>query len=183
MATTTATNSFLQRLIGAMALDAAIFEEVEADAGATMQAFVVVVLSSLAAGFGAQGLGGATVANITFISSVALMAWASWALVTFAIGAYILPEPQTSVDVGQLLRTIGFASTPGLLRVFAVIPGVRVPAFVVSAVWMLCAMVVAVRQALDYRSTARAVAVCVLGWTLAVAIAVVLGLLMSPTLS
>lgn len=183
MATTTATNSFLQRLIGAMALDVAIYEEVEADAGATTEAFCVVLLSSLAAGLGARGLGGASVVNIMFISGVALLAWASWALVTYAIGAYLMPEPQTKADVGQLLRTIGFASTPGLLRLFGVIPGVTIPAFAVSAIWMLLAMIVAVRQALDYKSTARAVGVCFLGWTLAIVIAVTLGLLFGPTVT
>ena len=176
MAVPVATNSFVQRLIGAMALDAAIYEEVEADAYATSQAFAVVLVSSLAAGLGARGLGGMTVGNVAFIGIVALMSWASWALVIYAIGAHLMPEPDTSVDVGQLLRTLGFASTPGLLRVFGVIPGVTIPAFVISAVWMLLATIVAVRQALDYKSTTRAVLVCGLGWTLAIAIAVVLGL-------
>ena len=40
-----------------MALDVAIYEEVEADSGATLQATAVVVLSSAAAGIGAMGLG------------------------------------------------------------------------------------------------------------------------------
>jgi len=183
MATTTATNGFVQRLIGAAALDVAIYEEVEADPAATTQALVVVVLSSLAAGFGARGLGGVSVTNIIFISIVALIAWAAWALVTFQIGARLLPEPQTSVDVGQMLRTIGFAATPGLLRVFGVLPGATIPAFAIAAVWMLLAMIVAVRQALDYKSTARAVAVCGLGWALAIAIAIALGLFFGPTVS
>ena len=183
MPTTAPTNNFLQRLIGAAALDVAIYEEVEADPAATGQAFAVVVLSSLAAGFGAGGLGGISLANIVFISTVALLAWATWALVTYQIGARVLPEPQTRVDVGQMLRTIGFASTPGLIRVFAVLPGATIPAFAIAAVWMLLAMIVAVRQALDYKSTARAVAVCGLGWALAIAIAVVLGLFFGPTVS
>ena len=183
MVTTTATNSFLQRLIGAMSLDAAIYEEVEADTGATTQAFLVVLASSLAAGFGARGLGGMTLVNITFVSIVALLAWAAWALVIFAIGGHLMPEPQTRVDVGELLRTIGFASAPGLLRVFGIIPGVAIPAFVISSVWMLFAMVIAVRQALDFRSTARAIGVCVLGWILAIAMTVALGLFFGPTVS
>ncbi|HEV8345203.1 MAG TPA: hypothetical protein VGQ16_01450 [Vicinamibacterales bacterium] len=183
MPTTTAANGFVQRLIGAASLDVAIYEEVEADPAATGQAFVVVILSSLAAGVGARGLGGVSVANIFFISVVALIAWAAWALITFQIGARLLPEPQTSVDVGQLMRTIGFASTPGLLRVFGVLPGATIPAFAIAAVWMLLAMIVAVRQALDYKSTARAVAVCGLGWALAIAIAVALGLFFGPTVS
>jgi hypothetical protein len=183
MATTIAKNTLLQRLIGAAALDTAIYEEVEADPTATLQAFGVVVFSSMAAGIGATGLGEVTIASIVFFSGVALVAWAAWALVTFEIGSRLMPDPQTRVDVGQLLRTIGFAATPGLLRVLGIMPAVAVPVFAVTSVWMLLAMIVAVRQALDYRSTARAVAVCVLGWALALAIAIVLGLVFGPTVS
>ena len=182
-ATTTAANNFVMRLIGAAALDTAIYEEVEADRTATGQALVVVLLSSLAAGIGARGLGGGSFQSMVFISIVALMAWAAWALVTFEIGARLMPEPQTRSDVGELLRTIGFASTPGLMRVLAVITPIAIPVFALSAVWMLAAMVIAVRQALDYQHTTRAIAVCVLGWALAVSIAVVLGLFFGQTLS
>jgi hypothetical protein len=183
MPTNTTTNTFLQRLIGAAALDAAIYEEVEADQSAIGQALVVVVLSSLAAGFGASGFGLSSIANIGFITVLALMAWMAWALITFEIGARLMAQPQTRVDVGQMMRTIGFAATPGLIRVLGVIPGVTIPAFVIAAVWMLAAMIVAVRQALDFTSTARAIAVCVWGWLLAGAIAIAIGLLFGPTLS
>jgi hypothetical protein len=183
MATTTARNTLLQRLIGAMALDTAIYEEVEADRAATGQAFAIVIFSSLAAGVGARGLGEVTVASMAYFSAVALIAWAAWALVTFQIGGRLMPSPQTRVDVGELLRTIGFASTPGLLRVLGVMPAVALPVFVVTSIWMLLAMIVAVRQALDYTSTARAVAVCVFGWAMAIAIALVMGLVFGPTVS
>ena len=183
MTSTTATNSFLQRLIGAAALDTAIYEEVEADPKAGVQAAVVVVLSSLAAGIGARGFSQNTVPNIALISIMALMAWACWALVIYEIGARVLPEPQTSVDIGQLMRTIGFAATPGLLRVFGFIPGVTIPAFALATVWMLVAMVVGVRQALDFTSTGRAVAVCVIGWVLAALFVVVLGMVLGSTVS
>jgi len=177
------TNSFIQRLIGAVSLDVAIYEEVEADRGATGQAFAVVVLSSLAAGVGARGFGGSSPINIAFFSMVALISWAAWALLTFHIGGRLMPEPQTKVDVGELLRTTGFAAAPGILRIFGVLPGVTLPAFAISAVWILAAMIVAVRQALDYTSTARAIAVCVLGWTLAIVLAIALGVFFGPTVS
>jgi hypothetical protein len=184
MASTTASsNSFLQRLIGAAALDSAIYEEVEADRGATGQAFAVVVMSSAAAGFGAGSLSGVNVASIAFICSLALLTWVAWALVTFEIGVRILPGPDTRSDVGELMRTLGFAATPGLLRVFAILPGAAMPTFLVTSIWMLAAMVVAVRQALDYTSTARAVAVCLLGWVLATAVAIAIGLAFGPSLS
>ncbi len=183
MDSTTAANSFLQRLIGAAALDAAIYEEVEADRSATGQALTVVILSSLAAAVGSRGFGGTTFTNAAFIGIVTLMGWAAWALLTLQIGGRLLPEAETRVDVGELLRTTGFASAPGILRVFGLLPGVTVPAFVITALWMLVAMIVAVRQALDYRSTARAIAVCVIGWALAIAFAVGLGLLFGPSVS
>jgi len=183
MPTSTATNSYLQRLIGAMSLDAAIYEEVEADRSSTGQALATVLLSSIAAGVGSRGIEAVSITSIIFISTISLVAWVAWALLTFEIGGRLMPEPQTRVDAGELLRTIGFASTPGMLRVLGVIPGATVPVFAATAVWMLLATIVAVRQALDYRSTLRAVAVCVFGWALAIAVAVVLGLFFGPTLS
>src|SRR5262245_58698467 len=183
MATTTTANSFLQRLIGAMALDAAIYEEVEADRGATTQAVLVVLASSLAAGVGAHAFGGQTFASVAFFGIVSLIAGAAWAVVTFEIGARILPQPQTRVDVGELLRTTGFSSAPGILRVFGLLPGVTVPVFVITSIWMLEAMVFGVRQALDFQSTGRAVAVCLLGWVLAAAFALGIGLVFGPSVS
>ena len=183
MATLTANNTFLQRLIGAMALDVAIYEEVEGDRGATTQAFTVVILSSIATGIGARGFADNTVSNIAFIAIISLLAWAAWALVTVEIGGRLMPEPQTRVDVGELLRTIGFASTPGMLRALGALPRATMPVFVITSIWMLLAMIVAVRQALDYRSTHRAVAVCLLGWVLALTFAVGLGLLFGPSVS
>jgi hypothetical protein len=184
MATTAATRTtFPIRILGALALDPVIYEEVEADRSATLQALVVVVLSSLSAGLGARGFGSGSLQGVLFISGLALVGWAAWALLTFQIGARLMPEPQTRADVGQLLRTIGFSAAPGMLRVFGVVPGAAIPAFAITAVWMLAAMIVAVRQALDYESTWRAFAVCALGWSLAIAIAVTIGLFFGPALS
>jgi hypothetical protein len=143
----------------------------------------VVFMSSVSAGIGALGWGYGSIRGILFISGLALISWAAWALVTFEIGSRLMPDPQTRGDVGELLRTIGFASAPGMLRVFGVVPGATIPAFVITAVWMLCAMVVAVRQALDYTSTARAIAVCALGWALAIGMAAAVGLFFSPPVS
>ena len=183
MATTTATNGFVMRLIGAISLDAPIYEEVEHDGGATGQALAVVLLSSLATGIGARGFADITMGGVVFFSMGALLAWMAWALVVFEVGYRLMPQPQTRADVGELLRTTGFATTPALFRVFGVMPGATWPVFAATSVWMLVAMVVAVRQALDYTSTARAIAVCVLGWALAIAISIVIGLVFGPTVS
>jgi hypothetical protein len=168
--------------MGAAMLDASTFEEVEADRRATSQALLVVVLSGLAAGAGAWGAGNGRPLAVFSVATIALLAWAAWALLIFEIGGRLAPEPQTRVDVTELLRTLGFASTPGILRIFGVLPGVTIPVFVLTAIWMLLATVIAVRQALDYTSTTRAILVCVFGWTLAIVMAIVLGLMFGPTL-
>jgi hypothetical protein len=182
MATTVRANTFLQRLIGAAALDSAIYEEVEADRSATGQAMAVVLLSSVAMGIGAYGLGG-NVRVIPVFGVIALVTWAAWALLMFEVGARLLPGRNTRSSPYELLRTVGFAATPGFAAVLGVVGGVTVPVLAGTWIWMLLAMVVAVRQALDYETTGRAIAVCVLGWVLAMIIAVGLGLMFGPTVS
>jgi hypothetical protein len=177
---------FFRRVLGAALLDVGTYEEVEADRTATGQAMAVVVFSSLAAGIGARGLAGAAETLRFFVEGtvIALIAWATWALVMFEIGARLLPVRETRVDIGELLRTLGFAAAPGLLQVLgAVIPGGAAPVFALAILWTLAATVVAVRQALDFSSTGRALAVCGLGWLLSLAIAVTLGLVLGPALS
>jgi hypothetical protein len=154
--------SFKDRIIRAAKLDVNLYEEVEADKGAMGQAMGVVVLSSIAAGVGTIGRGG--FGGILVGTIVALIAWYVWAYLTYFIGTKFLPEPQTKADHGELLRTIGFSSSPGLIRVLGVIPGLGAVVFLVASIWMLVAMIIAVRQALDYESTLRAVGVCVIGW-------------------
>lgn len=155
-------NSFTDRMIRAAKLDVNLYEEVEADKNAMRQAMGVVVFSSLTAGVGSigtLGLGGILLGTVS-----ALGGWYIWAWLTYFIGTKLLAEPQTEADLGQLLRTTGFSSSPGLIRVLGIIPGLGSVVFAVASIWMLVAMVIAVRQALDYTSTFRAVGVCVIGW-------------------
>ena len=155
-------NIFADRMIRAAKLDVNLYEEVEADKSAMGQAMLVVVLSSLAAGVGVitdSGIGG------IFLGAVsALAGWFIWSYLTYVIGTRLLPEPQTEADYGELLRTIGFSSAPGIIRVAGIIPGLSWIVSFAASIWMLAAMIIAVRQALDYTSTLRAVGVCVIGW-------------------
>jgi hypothetical protein len=170
---------FGNRMIRAAKLDATVYEEVEADTTAMGQAMGVVVLSSLAAGIG-------TITTAGFMGIVlgtlsALAGWFIWAYLTYFIGAKMLPEPQTESNPGELLRTIGFSSSPGLIRIIAIIPGLRTLTFLVAGIWMLVAMIIAVRQALDYHSTMRAVGVAIIGWFVqAVVLAVFIAIFGTP---
>ena len=152
---------FVNRIIRAGKLDVTLYEEVEHDKTAMGQAIGVIVLSSLAAGIGTFGIG---LKGMGINAIGAIIGWYIWAYLTYFIGTRFLAEPQTEADHGQLLRTIGFASAPGLLRVLGIVPGIRDIVFLLTSIWMLVAMVIAVRQALDYTSTLRAVGVCLLGW-------------------
>lgn len=172
-------NPFMDRMLRAAKLDANLYEEVEADRTALNQAMLVVIMSSLAAGIGSVasiGVGGLLTGTLA-----ALLSWVVWAGLTYFIGTRVLPEPQTRSDYGELLRTLGFASAPGIIRILAIIPGLRSIVFLAAGLWMLAATVIAVRQALDYRSTWRAVGVCLIGWTVqALIIMLVLALTGAP---
>ncbi len=163
--------SFTQRMIGAAKFDVSTYEEVEADTTATRQALGVVILSSIAAGIGwaGQGAQGIVVAVLG-----ALIAWFLWAAVIYVVGTKFLPEPQTRSDIGELLRTTGFAASPGMLRILGLVPMLTLLINFVVGIWMFGTFVVAVRQALDYRSTGRAVLVCLIGWLFFVVVQVFL---------
>lgn len=155
---------FIERMTGAAKLDIRTYEEVEADTSSMGQAIGVVLLSSLAAGIGS--ISNIGVPGILVGLLAALVGWFIWAFITYLIGTRLLPEPQTRADMGEMLRTIGFSSSPGLIRVIGIIPGLQAIVFFIAGVWMLAAMVIAVRQALDYTSTLRAVGVCLIGWVI-----------------
>ena len=152
---------FVNRIIRACKLDVSLYEEVEADKSATLQAALVVVLSSLAAGIGAISLGAS---NFIMAPILSLISWYIWAYLIYFIGTKLFPEPNTKADHGQLLRTIGFSSAPGLIRIFGFTPDLMSITFIGAGIWMLVAMVIAVRQALDYESTWRAIGVVVIGF-------------------
>jgi hypothetical protein len=153
---------FMARIIRAAKLESRLYEEVKTDEDTTIQALVVVLLSGLYTSIGASthtGVGGMVMGGL-----VALLAWYIWTLLTYILGVKLFPISQTSASHRELWRTLGFASAPGVLRVFGAIPGFTGIAFLVAAVWMFIAAVIAVRQVLDYTSTVRAAGVCVPGW-------------------
>ena len=162
-----------QRMIRAAKLDPDLYEEVEAQPEAITQSLMVVLMSSVAAGIGAYSFFGLN----SLISGTfwALISWFLWAYITFLVGTRLFPEPQTQSNIGELLRTIGFSTSPGVLRIFGIVLGQSLAGllFFVTGIWMLVAMIVAVRQALDYDSknlifrfanngTDKAVLVCVI---------------------
>tara|TARA_Y100000591_G_scaffold327734_1_gene352798 strand:+ start:1093 stop:1614 length:522 start_codon:yes stop_codon:yes gene_type:complete len=152
---------FLSRIYRAIKIDIELYEEVEKDKSATFQAGIVVVLSSLAAGVGAMHLGAS---NFLYAPILSLLSWYVWAYIIYFVGVKLLPEKNTQSNHGELLRTIGFSSAPGIIRVLGFTPDLMTVTFIGSAFWMLACMVVGVRSALDYNSLWRAFGVVFLSW-------------------
>jgi hypothetical protein len=153
--------TLITRMIRASSLDAQTYELVEADRGSTGPAIFVAVLASIAA---ALGSGVQDIIGLIGLTAMLLLSWIIWVGLTYVIGTRLFAQPQTHADIGELLRTTGFSASPGVLRILGFIPGLGLPIFIVITVWMLVTFVVAVRQALDYSGSGRALAVCVLGW-------------------
>ena len=156
------THSMIERMIRASRLDINMFEEVEADTSATNQALLIVALVALATGIASLGTTGPIGLLVGVVLAIA--GWALWAWIVHLIGTKIMPSHSTHADWGQLARTLGFAQSPGIFRALGFIPVVGNIIFAVASIWMLVAMVVAVRQALDYTSTLRAIAVVLIGF-------------------
>jgi Yip1-like protein len=153
--------SFGDRFVGAMTLDVRTFEEIEQDPTAMGQAVTVVVISAVAAGIGNLFHGGTSIV-VGVVGG--LIGYAAWAGLVFVIGTKVMPEPQTKADFAEVFRVVGFAAAPGVFKILGIIPFLGwLIAFAVS-IWMLVAMVVAVRQVLDYTDTVKAVIVCVIGF-------------------
>ena len=147
----------LDRMIGAARLSVETFEEVEHDRSATIQALVVVIVVAAFSGIGTYLSGDASLLDAVILGAVrGVLGWAVWALVTWIVGATILKGPDTEADWGQLARVTGFAQTPGLLNILIFIPWVGWVIGLAAFLWQFVAMMVGVRQALDYTSTWRA---------------------------
>jgi hypothetical protein len=144
--------TIVKRMIGAARFDRKTYEAVEADKSSTASAILIVVIASIA---GALGTGTRDWAGLISVTIAAIFTWILWIGLTLVIGLRVMPSPETHTNVGEVVRTTGFSAAPGVLRIFASIPGVGVPIFLGVTIWMLFTFVTAVRQALDFDARVR----------------------------
>ncbi len=178
--------SLVDRMIRAAKLDVSLYEEVEKDTEATNQALLVVFIASVCSGIGSGVSGllaglGPVALTIGLVGGIitALVGWLIWSFVTYFIGTRLFKGPETEATYGELLRTIGFSDSPGILAILGFVPfGLGGLISFVAMIWSLIAMVIAVRQALDF-TTGRAILTCIVGWIIMVIIIVSLGLLIA----
>jgi hypothetical protein len=165
--------SYAEKLYKAIMLDVEFYEAVEADKSLTRQAMITVALVAIVEGFVLAGI----TAPIALAQGVlgSILRWVVWAFFIAFVGTRILPEPETDSNTGELLRTLGFAYAPGLLLIFQYVPLINnLPIVSIVYILQLAAMTVAVRQALDFSSTVRAVGVCIVAFIVMI---ITLGLL------
>lgn len=165
-------------MLRASKLDVNLYEEVETDKNAMPQAVAIIIIASVAAGIGSYSVGG--LMGLIIGTAAALVSWFVWAYLIYLIGTKILPEPQTESNPGELLRTLGFATAPGAIRVLGLASFLRELVFFIASIWMLITMIIAVRQALDYKSTWRAIGVCLIGWAVQLVIIVLFFYFIGP---
>jgi hypothetical protein len=169
--------TMFNRLVRAAMLDVDLYEEVEADTSLTQEALMVVILVSIASGVGGFLAGliggdiGAAVLGLILSVVMGILGYYIWAYITYFVGTNLF---KGTADVGEMLRTLGYASGPRVLGVLAFIPCLGPLAGLIGAIWALITGVVAVRQALDF-DTGKAILTVIVGWVIVFIITVVVG--------
>ena len=186
-----ASGALFPRMLRAAKVESQLYEEVEADSGATGQALLVVVMASLSAGIGhgISGLmrGGAGGIGVFFTSLIigaigSLVAWFIFSLLCFWLGTTLFKGPDTKSTLGELLRVLGFADSPALLNIFAFIPFIGPLIPFVTMIWTIIAAVVGVRQACDF-TTGRAVGTVIVASIIPFIILVLIGAMVGGALA
>ena len=163
----------ISRMLRASMLDAHVYEEVESDSSAIVQAVLIVVVVAVARGVATLSVTD-NILGIGFGIIAGLLSWAVWAFITYMVGTKLLKTGDTESSWGELARVTGFAQSPGILFLIAVVPVVGTWILPVVSLWQLAAMVVGIRQALDYTSTLRAVGVVLIGFVAVIPLQLIL---------
>ncbi|HEY1293493.1 MAG TPA: YIP1 family protein [Chloroflexota bacterium] len=172
-----AQSSLTDRMIRAARLDVALYNEVEADTNATTQALTVVVLVAVASGIGlllggiVQGRPGAAIGGLIGAIVLELIGWAVWSFVMFFVGTRLFKGTAT---YGELLRTLGFAYSPGVLLVLRFIPVLGGIIVLIVGIWRIVTGFFAIREALDL-DTGNTIATIIVGFIAYLVVAVIVG--------
>jgi hypothetical protein len=165
--------TFGDRIVGAMKLDAGTFEDIERDPTAISQAVGVIALAAVSAGIGNVWYGG--LSGIVFGVVTSLIGYMLWAVVVWLVGTRVMPDPQTKADFQETFRVIGFAAAPGVLGAITIIPILGWLLMLLIWLWSIAAMVIAVKQVLDYTDTFKAVIVVIIGFVVNLVVTGILG--------
>jgi hypothetical protein len=173
--------SIFDRMLGALRLNEAAYEEIEHDEKATGEAAFIVVATSLVSGAVNGVLTGAGSGFVGALGS--FIGWAFYAWVAYIVGVKLFPGPHTRSSWGEVARTLGYANTARFLIIFELVPGLAALTRTVVGLWVLVATIVALRASLDI-TTGRAIWIAIastLGQLLIIAIALTVAIALFPT--
>jgi hypothetical protein len=151
----------INRMVRAAQFDGHLYEEVERDVDATGQAATVVAIVAIATGIGGLREGG--IFGLIFGVVGALVGWVVWSAITYWVGKNIFKTHNTQVTLGEMLRTLGFAQSPGVLNILGLIPVLGALVSLIVGIWVLVLGVIAIRHAMDF-STGRAIGTALVGF-------------------
>jgi hypothetical protein len=177
----TVKRSLTDRMVRAARLEIGLYNEVEADTTATSQALTVVVITALAGGIGAAlgqafagrpaGIVGGLIGGLV----AELLGWLVWSYVMYFVGTRVFHGTAT---YGELLRTLGFAYSPGVLNILRFVPVLGGLITLVVLIWRILAGFIAVREALDL-DTGNTVATIVVGVLAYVIVLAIVGVVLA----
>ena len=161
--------SFVDRMIGAARLNRPTYEEVEHDTSATTQAAIIVVVAAVLTGIGALGEGW-----VGLIGAVigAILGWVVASAFIYLVGTRLIPSSTVEADLGQVLRTQGFADVPAFLLVLGFIPVLGAIVSLVVFIWTIVTRIIGIQSALE-ASVGRAIGIAIIAFILDV---IVLGI-------
>jgi hypothetical protein len=166
------------RMIGAAKADVATLTEIENDPNAFGQAVTVIVIAGVAALIGNIFRHGIAAGVFGLISSI--VGYLLFSLFVYLIGVKLMPEPTTKADFNETFRVLGFAASPGVLNVLAIVPVLGVLISLLVGLWGLVIGIIAIREVLDYSSTGRAIIVGLIAW---IACAIIVFIVLAPVLA
>ena len=166
-------NQIIQRLVRIARFDMSVYEEIEHDENANVEAAVVVLvaafLSALGAAVGGAGFGGFV---SRFLVGV-LLNWLLWSYVTMFIGTRLFGG---EASFWEMARTLGYANAPAALGILGAIACIGW--LIGIAAWVLSLVIgfFAVREALDL-PTDKAIITIVIGWVVMLVVNILTGML------
>lgn len=172
--------SITDRMLGALRLETAAYEEIEADQKATGEAAFIIVATSLVSGAVNGVLTGASSGFFGALGS--FLGWVFYAWIAYIVGVKLFPGKETKSSWGEVARTLGYANTARFLIIFELVPGFAAITRTLVGLWVLVATVVALRSALDI-STGRAIWIAIasaIGQLIVIALALTLAAALIP---
>ena len=165
-------NLMFGRALRAARLDVTLYNEVEADASLNREALYVVIIVSVLSGIG-------SFLSLLFSGSIigallSLIVGIAFGILAYYLFCYVAHWVGTSMfkgqgDVGEVLRTVGYASGVRAIGLLAFIPCIGWIIGLAGLVWWIAASVIALREALDI-DTGNAIVTAVIGGVIVVVI-------------